>query len=222
MNLFLLQIYLIFSKIKMKKVKPKKYLGQHFLNDENISQKIVQLLENKQNFFLEIGPGTGVLTKYLIKKDTDFSLIEIDSECINFLISNYPKTKNKILEIDFLKLNLANNFPKKISLIGNFPYNISSQIFFKILENKNQIIETVAMIQMEVAERIVALSGKKRGILSVLIQAFYNIQYCMTVNPNVFIPPPKVKSAVIKLTRNDRTSLVCDENLFLKNSKNSF
>ena len=222
MNLFSLRIYLLFLKIKMKKVKPKKYLGQHFLNDENISQKIVQLLENKQNYFLEIGPGTGVLTKYLIKKNSDFSLIEIDSECVNFLVSNYPKTKNKILEIDFLKLNLANNFPKKISVIGNFPYNISSQIFFKILENKNQIIETVGMVQMEVAERIVALSGKKRGILSVFTQAFYNIKYCMTVNPNVFIPPPKVKSAVIKLTRNDRTSLACDENLFFKIVKTAF
>ena len=105
MNLFSLRIYLIFSKIKMKKVKPKKYLGQHFLNDENISQKIVQLLENKQNFFLEIGPGTGVLTKYLIKKNTDFSLIEIDSECVNFLISNYPKTKNKLWFNSFIKLH---------------------------------------------------------------------------------------------------------------------
>ena len=107
-------------------------------------------------------------------------------------------------------------------MIGNFTYNISSQIFFKILENKNQIIETVGMVQMEVAERIVALSGKKRGILSVLTQAFYNIKYCMTVNPNVFIPPPKVKSAVIKLTRNDRTSLACDENLFFKIVKTAF
>jgi len=222
MNLFLLLICLLFLRKEMKKVKPKKYLGQHFLKDENISKNIVQLLDNKQKFFLEIGPGTGILTKYLIKKKTDFNLIEIDSECVSFLISNYPKTKNKIREIDFLKLNLSKNFPKRISIIGNFPYNISSQIFFKILENKNQIIETVAMIQKEVAERMVALNGKKRGILSVLVQTFYNIKYCMTVNPDMFIPPPKVKSAVIKLIRNDRISLECDEKLFFNIVKTAF
>lgn len=206
----------------MSTVRPKKYLGQHFLKDHNIAEKIVNLLENKQKFIIEIGPGMGVLTKYIIKKKTNSIFIEIDKESVDYLQLHFPEIKNQIIHHDFLKLNISKEYSKRFSLIGNFPYNISSQIFFKILENRDYIIEAVGMIQKEVAERIVAIQGKKRGILSVLLQTFYTIEYCFTVNEHVFIPPPKVKSAVIKLIRNNRKLLKCDEKMFIHVVKSSF
>ena len=189
----------------MKKVKAKKHLGQHFLEDLNIAENIVNLLEFKNETILEIGPGMGVLTQFLVEKNIDFEVIELDRESVFYLRLNYPKLK--IIEGDFLKLNISEIYTKPMSLIGNFPYNISSQILFKTFENRNTITEVVGMFQKEVAERVASLKGKKKGILSVLLQAFYNIEYCFTVDEHVFNPPPKVKSGVIKLVRNTRKKL---------------
>jgi len=204
----------------MKKVKAKKHLGQHFLEDLNIAENIVNLLEFKNETILEIGPGMGVLTQFLVKKNIDFEVIELDRESVFYLRLNYPKLK--IIEGDFLKINISEIYTKPMSLIGNFPYNISSQILFKAFENRNTITEVVGMFQKEVAERIASLKGKKKGILSVLLQAFYNIEYCFTVDEYVFIPPPKVKSGVIKLVRNTRKKLDCDEKLFIQIVKTGY
>ena len=204
----------------MKKVKAKKHLGQHFLEDLNIAENIVNLLEFKNETILEIGPGMGVLTQFLVKKNIDFEVIELDRESVFYLRLNYPKLK--IIEGDFLKLNISEIYTKPMSLIGNFPYNISSQILFKAFENRNTITEVVGMFQKEVAERIASLKGKKKGILSVLLQAFYNIEYCFTVDEHVFNPPPKVKSGVIKLVRNTRKKLDCDEKLFIQIVKTGY
>jgi len=204
----------------MKKVKAKKHLGQHFLEDLNIAENIVNLLEFKNETILEIGPGMGVLTQFLVKKNIDFEVIELDRESVFYLRLNYPKLK--IIEGDFLKLNISEIYTKPISLIGNFPYNISSQILFKAFENRNTITEVVGMFQKEVAERVASLKGKKKGILSVLLQAFYNIEYCFTVDEHVFNPPPKVKSGVIKLVRNTRKKLDCDEKLFIQIVKTGY
>jgi len=206
----------------MTKVKAKKHLGQHFLKDENIAIKTVALLQETKKTVIEIGPGMGMLTKYLIEKNVLLQIIEIDQESVKYLKINYPELKDKIKRCDFLKLNIQQEFENNISIIGNFPYNISSQIIFKILKNKNQINEVVGMFQKEVAERLVAKKGRKRGILSVFTQAFYNIEYCFTINENVFFPKPKVKSAVIRLERNNRLSLACNEELFFKIIKTSF
>jgi len=209
----------------MAYVRPKKSLGQHFLKDQNIAQKIVDAIEGlEQKTVLEIGPGTGVLTSMLIKKeDINFYAIEIDSEAYEFLQATYPSLGEKLIFKNFLKLDLNEVFKDPITIIGNFPYNISSQIFFKALENRDLVIDIVCMIQKEVAERISSPHGsKKYGILSVLLQAFYEIEYLFTVGPGVFDPPPKVNSGVIRLKRNQRKELDCDEVLFFKIVKMGF
>lgn len=206
----------------MTTVHPKKHLGQHFLNDKHIARKITDLLSNETECALEVGPGMGVLTQFLLQRDFEILLVEIDKECILHLQSNYPKLIGKITEGDFLQMTLKDKYPKSFSLIGNFPYNISSQILFKVFENRDQIIEVVGMFQKEVAERIVSYKGRSRGILSVLIQVFYDVEYCFTVNENVFTPPPKVKSGVIRLIRNDRATLGCDEQIFKRLVKAGF
>jgi len=213
-------------------VKPKKSLGQHFLKDEKIARRIVDSLilpsEEQQSGVktrvLEIGPGTGVLTKFLIEdKRVDLYAAEIDNESIEFLKINYPSLGEKLLEGDVLRMNLKALIPEEFHVIGNFPYNISSQIFFKVLDNKENVPQVVCMIQKEVAERLASPPGKKAyGILSVLLQAWYDIEYLFTVDENSFTPPPKVKSAVIRITRNSRTALGCDESLFKAVIKTSF
>ena len=207
--------------MKKEIVKPKKKLGQHFLIDKNIAKKITDLLYPKSKNIIELGPGTGVLTDFLIKKKINLKLVEIDNECVMLLKKKYFNIQDQIINADFLKVNINNIFTNKISLIGNFPYNISSQILFKILENKENIIEIVGMFQKEVGERIIATKGKKKGILSVLIQTYYNVEYCFTLNEQVFHPPPKVKSAVLRFSRNNRLKLK-NEMLFFQIVKSSF
>ncbi len=205
-------------------VKAKKHLGQHFLKDENIASKIVEAINPNCDHLVEIGPGTGVLTKYLIPlAEERLKVIEIDQESVHYLDKTYPALNGKILATNFLRLDLKEHFPGTIHIIGNLPYNISSQIFFHILSHRNQVKEVVAMIQKEVAERLAAPAGtKKTGILSVYLQSFYEIEYLFTVGEQVFYPPPKVKSAVIRLKRNDRNQLDCDEKLFLTLIKTAF
>ena len=197
-------------------VKPKKYLGQHFLIDEKISERISEAIsKSKKINLLEIGPGTGALTKYLLHENIDLISYEIDSESITYLKNTYPTLK--VHNEDVLKIDWTKIFEGNYSVTGNFPYNISSQILFKIYENRTIIDEMVGMFQKEVAERVCSGPGsKKYGILSVLIQAFYNIEYLFTVNEEVFNPPPKVKSGVIKITRNNIIELDCDEKLFFR------
>lgn len=207
----------------MKVVRAKKHLGQHFLNDINIAKRTTDLLKKRENQnILEIGPGMGMLTQYLIEKKTNLKLIEIDLESIVFLENNFSNIENKIIEGDFLKININNIFKSDISIIGNFPYNISSQILFKVYENKDIIFELVGMFQKEVAERIISNSGRKRGILSVFVQAFYNVEYCFTIEAESFSPPPKIKSAVIKLSRNSREKLDCNPVLFKNIVKSAY
>lgn len=206
-------------------VKAKKHLGQHFLNDENIASKIADTLSFKNyKQVLEIGPGMGVLTKYLLKKDTVTYVIEIDTESVAYLKSNYLNLADRIIEKDFLKYDLKDIFQDKpFAVIGNFPYNISSQILFKTLEMRNQIPEFSGMFQKEVAMRICSKEGNKvYGILSVLTQAFYDAEYLFTVPPSVFNPPPKVDSGVLLLKRKENYNLPCDEKLFFKVVKTSF
>lgn len=206
----------------MTEVKAKKFLGQHFLTDEKIAERIVESLSPETNHVLEIGPGMGVLTKYLIKKEElDFHVVEIDRESVAYLHDHYPTLD--VIEGDFLQYDLTSLFQDTFSIIGNFPYNISSQILFKVFDNRDKVTEVVGMFQKEVAERVAAGPGSKTyGILSVLLSAFYNIEYLFTVNENVFNPPPKVKSAVIRLKRNDVTGLECDEKLFTQVVKTGF
>lgn len=215
---------LVYRAIMITQVRAKKYLGQHFLTDLNIAQRIVSALQlTSQTPVLEVGPGMGVLTQFLIKEPkADISVVEIDSESVVYLKQHYPDLN--IIEQDFLKMDFAQHFSSSpFYLIGNFPYNISSQIFFKVLENREQIPVVVGMIQKEVAERIAEGPGSKTyGILSVLLQAYYDIDYLFTVNETVFNPRPKVKSAVIRLQRNKRQSLGCDEKLFVRVVKTSF
>lgn len=222
-------------------VKAKKALGQHFLNDEGIAIRIVESLTvfasgngevsddaasgNKEAAdVLEVGPGTGVLTKYLIERsDIALKVVELDHESVEYLLATYPRLAPVIYEEDFLRMNLSKIFPGQFFLIGNFPYNISSQIFFKVLDYKEQIPQVVGMVQKEVAERLASPPGSKAyGILSVLLQAWYDIEYLFTVNENVFTPPPKVKSAVIRLKRNSRSTLHCDSDIFKKIIKTTF
>lgn len=203
-------------------VRAKKYLGQHFLKDEHIAQQIADSLTGSTPHVLEIGPGMGVLTKYLYAKpELDFHAIEIDTESVVYLHDHYPTLH--VIEGDFLQLDLSTLFSEPFAVIGNFPYNISSQILFKVFDNRNHIPEVVGMFQKEVAERVAAMPGSKTyGILSVLLSAFYDIEYLFTVPEYVFNPPPKVKSAVIRLRRNDVTSLECDEKLFTQVVKIGF
>ena len=197
-------------------VKPKKYLGQHFLIDEKISERISEAIsKTKKINLLEIGPGTGALTKFLLHENIDLISYELDTESITYLKNAYPTLK--VHNEDVLKTDWTKIFKGNYSVTGNFPYNISSQILFKIYENRTIIDEMVGMFQKEVAERVCSGPGtKKYGILSVLIQAFYNVEYLFTVNEEVFNPPPKVKSGVIKITRNNTIELECDEKLFFK------
>ena len=206
-------------------VKAKKHLGQHFLKDENIAKKIADTLSLKAyDDVLEIGPGMGVLTKYLLHKDTTTHVIEIDTESVEYLKSNYLHLADRIYEKDFLRYNLNDIFKgKQLAIIGNFPYNISSQIVFKTLEMRHQIPEFSGMFQKEVALRICSKEGSKvYGILSVLTQAFYDAEYLFTVPPDVFNPPPKVDSGVLKLTRKENYVLPCDEKLFFRVVKTGF
>jgi 16S rRNA (adenine1518-N6/adenine1519-N6)-dimethyltransferase len=206
-------------------VRPKKHLGQHFLKDKNIAARIVDslILSTNVDQVIEIGPGTGVLTEFLTQKPIDLRLVEIDRESIPYLKDHFPALNEKIIEADFLKLDLDQIFKGSIQIIGNFPYNISSQIFFKVLEHRNQVNQVVCMLQKEVADRIAEKPGSKTyGILSVLLQAYYNIDYLFKVPPGVFFPPPKVMSAVIRLTRNSRLRLECDEALFKVVVKQAF
>ena len=207
------------------KVRPKKSLGQHFLHDQSIAQRIVDSLKTGDDHpqVLEIGPGMGVLTKFLVAKPLDLKLIEIDRDSVAYLHQHYPALQNRVIEGDFLQLDLKTIFPGKFHIIGNFPYNISSQIFFKAMEHRDQVDQVVCMLQKEVADRIAAKHGNKiYGILSVLLQAYYDIDFLFKVSPGVFTPPPKVMSAVIRLKRNDVVKLKCDEELFVKVVKQGF
>lgn len=209
---------------RMRLVKPKKALGQHFLKDLQIAQRIADTLADyKGTPVLEIGPGMGVLTQYLLDAEQDLKVVELDRESVAYLEQNFPDLKGRIIAQDFLKLDLSQLYPGKFCVIGNYPYNISSQIFFKVLDYKEQIPCCSGMIQKEVAERLAAAPGSKTyGIISVLLQAWYDIEYLFTVSEQVFNPPPKVKSAVIRMTRNRRTDLGCDEKLFKTLVKTTF
>jgi 16S rRNA (adenine1518-N6/adenine1519-N6)-dimethyltransferase len=206
-------------------VRPKKHLGQHFLKDKNIARKIAGCLSGDFNTVCEIGPGTGILTSALLEREEirHLKLIEIDTESVEYLQTHFHDERMEIIEADFLKTDLTRISDKPFALIGNYPYNISSQIFFKALNNRDLIPEISGMIQKEVAERMIARPGSKTyGILSVLLQTWYDIKYCFTVNENVFFPPPKVKSAVIKMTRNEIEKLACDEKLYTEVVKTAF
>jgi 16S rRNA (adenine1518-N6/adenine1519-N6)-dimethyltransferase len=207
-------------------VRPKKFLGQHFLKDKQIAERIVSslILEPGKQSVIEIGPGTGVLTHWLVANpDIELTLIEIDRESVTHLHEHFPQLANNIIQGDFLEMNLVHFFPGKFHIIGNFPYNISSQIFFKVLDNRDRVQQVVCMIQKEVADRIAEKEGSKTyGILSVLLQTYYNIEYLFKVPPGVFFPPPKVMSAVIRLVRNERQQLDCDEKLYRKVVKQAF
>lgn len=204
-------------------VQPKKKLGQHFLNDQNIALKIVEAIEGQPGLVIEIGPGMGVLTQFLVKKIENFVAIEIDHESVEYLTNNGIISEKNLFRQDFLRTDLRNLLKDNTCIIGNLPYNISSQIFFKVLENKQQITQVVCMIQKEVAERIAEPPGSKTyGILSVFLQAFYDIEYLFTVHEHVFTPPPKVKSAVIRLKRNSRIELPCNEKMFFTVVKTAF
>ena len=207
----------------MTQVRAKKHLGQHFLRDMEVASRIAASLPlDGRTSVLEIGPGTGVLTQFLLQNpDIDLTAVELDGESVKYLNQHYPQLK--VIEADFLKMDLKTMFQDKFCIIGNFPYNISSQIFFKVLEYRHQIPFAAGMLQKEVAERIASAPGKKAyGILSVLMQAYYTVEYLFTVSEHVFDPPPKVKSAVIRFTRNEVQHLDCDEKLFRTVVKTAF
>ena len=205
-------------------VRPKKRLGQHFLRDENIARKIVRSLEAaSSDSVLEVGPGKGVLTKYLFEKYPGLHVLEIDREAWEYLQDAFPQQRERILLGDFLKSDLIGTLPPPLAVIGNFPYNISSQIFFRILAYRQNVQQVVCMIQKEVADRIRSPFGSRTyGILSVLLQAFYEIEYLFSVGPKVFHPPPKVQSAVLRLRRNPLEHLACNEELFFRVVKTAF
>ncbi len=207
----------------MEPVRAKKFLGQHFLKDENIARKIVDSLSPGISNVLEVGPGTGVLTKYLIEKNySSFKAIELDRESAAFLKANFSLGEN-LIHGDFLRTDISSLFEGQYAVIGNFPYNTSSQIFFKVIENRERVTECVGMIQREVALRMVSKPGSKDyGILNILLQAWYDIELLFTVPPQVFVPPPKVTSAVVKLTRNSTVDLGCDPKLFTAVVKTAF
>ena len=209
----------------MRLVRPKKFLGQHFLTDLGIAQDIADTVDACAGLpVLEVGPGMGVLTQFLLRKDRQLKVVELDRESIAYLHANFPNLEGNIIEGDFLKMDLHQVFGgQPFVLTGNYPYNISSQIFFKMLDNKDLIPCCTGMIQKEVAERMAASPGSKTyGILSVLMQAWYHVEYLFTVHEHVFNPPPKVKSAVIRMTRNDTQELGCDETLFKQVVKTTF
>src|SRR5690554_1086290 len=205
-------------------VKAKKNLGQHFLKDKEIAREVAATLDVVfQLPVLEVGPGTGMLTQFLLEKERDLTVVEIDHESVAYLNEHYPQLRGKILQQDFLRMDFTSYFDGSFCVTGNYPYNISSQIFFKVLDNKERIPCCTGMIQKEVAERLVATPGNKTyGILSVLLQAWYDIEYLFTVDEHAFIPPPKVKSAVVRLTRNQRRRLACNEKLFKTVVKTGF
>jgi 16S rRNA (adenine1518-N6/adenine1519-N6)-dimethyltransferase len=205
-------------------MRPKKYLGQHFLVDQNIARKIAGALKASSSRVLEVGPGKGILTGLLLADSRlDVMAVDIDHEAIDYLQTLFPDHREKFVEGDFLKLDVAKLFSGPFSVIGNFPYNISSQILFKVLTHRDQMTEVVGMFQKEVAERIVAVPGSKvYGILSVLVQTFYHADYLFTVGEQVFYPRPKVKSAVIRLIRNERGKLACKEDFFFEVVKTAF
>lgn len=209
----------------MKSVRPKKFLGQHFLKDLPTAQAIADTVDAAPGLpILEVGPGMGVLTQYLLKKGRELKVVEIDFESVAYLLKTFPELGEGLLEEDFLQMQLDRTFGgREFVLTGNYPYNISSQIFFKMLEYRHLIPVCTGMIQKEVAERLAAAPGSKvYGILSVLIQLWYDVEYLFTVEPGVFNPPPKVKSAVVRLTRNGRTDCGCDERLLRRVVKTSF
>jgi 16S rRNA (adenine1518-N6/adenine1519-N6)-dimethyltransferase len=206
----------------LSKVSPKKQLGQHFLKDERIAQRIADSLSHQSTgSVIEIGPGMGIVTKYLFDR-AGLLTVDVDHESVDYLKQTYPDHERQFLLADFLKKNIE-DLDTPVQIIGNLPYNISSQIFFKVYDNRSRVNEMVCMIQKEVADRIVSKEGNKvYGILSVLLQAYYDIEYLFTVRPGVFHPPPKVNSAVIRLKRNDTSHLDCDEVLFKKVVKSGF
>lgn len=212
----------------MQKVRPKKALGQHFLTDQSIARRIAATLDEYNGLpVIEVGPGMGVLTQYLLHDGHDVKVAEIDEESVAWLRSNFPALdrEDRIIEGDFLQMDLDKLIPDdgQFCVIGNYPYNISSQIFFHVLDYKDRVVCCSGMLQREVAERLAAAPGTKtRGILSVLLQAWYNVEYLFTVSETVFNPPPKVKSGVIKMTRNGVTDLGCDERLFKTVVKTTF
>ena len=205
-------------------IRPKKSLGQHFLKDLGIAQRIAETLSAYHGLpVLEVGPGTGVLTRFLLNEGHDLSVVEIDRESITYLEQNFPSLHGRIYTDDFLKMKLENCYHSKFCIIGNYPYYISSQIFFKALACREQVVCCSGMIQKEVAERLSALPGSRNfGILSALIQPWYDVEYLFTVSEEVFEPPPKVKSAVVRLTRNSRMDLGCEEALYKTVVKTSF
>ncbi len=210
----------------MTLVRAKKHLGQHFLTDKNIAAKIVESLRpaNRYNQVLEVGPGMGILSDFLLQKsEYEVSMIDIDTESFDYLKKKYPQLGSRLINADFLEMDFAAFFTGPFAIIGNFPYNISSQILFKVLDNRSQVIEVVGMFQKEVAERCTSKPGSKEyGILSVFLQAYYKVEYLFTVKAGVFNPPPKVLSAVIRLTRNETEHLNCDEKLFWQVVKAGF
>lgn len=209
----------------MQNVRPKKALGQHFLTDLNVARRIADTIDGFTDLpIVEVGPGMGVLTQFLVEKGCDLTVVEIDTESVAWLKANMPALDGHILEADFLRLDLGELFNgRKMCVIGNYPYNISSQIFFHILQWRNLVVCCSGMLQKEVAERLAAPPGTKaRGILSVLLQAWYDVEYLFTVDEHVFNPPPKVKSGVVKLTRNNVDTLGCDETLFRTVVKTTF
>jgi 16S rRNA (adenine1518-N6/adenine1519-N6)-dimethyltransferase len=206
-------------------VRPKKQLGQHFLTDLSIAERIAAALKaDRCRATLEVGPGMGVLTRFLLKRDDlDLYAAEIDPESVDYLREHLPALGDRLIYGDFLQMDLARRFPQGVNVIGNFPYNISSQIFFRVLEYRDRVPEVVGMLQREVTERLAAPAGSREsGILSVFLQAFYDIQYLFTVSEHVFDPPPKVKSGVIRLVRNSVERLDCDEKLFFRVVKTTF
>jgi 16S rRNA (adenine1518-N6/adenine1519-N6)-dimethyltransferase len=207
-----------------RNIRPKKSLGQHFLKDLSVAERIAEVLPESLGIpVLEIGPGAGVLTQFLLKKKRQLIVVEIDKESVIYLNEHYPELQGQIIEADFLKLDLNVLFLGQFAVIGNYPYNISSQILFKILDYKDKIPFCAGMFQKEVAERLAARPGKKAyGIITVLLQVWYDIEYLFTVEPEVFDPPPKVKSAVVRIIRNKRTELGCDEILFKTVVKSAF
>ena len=208
----------------MRTVRAKKSLGQHFLKDLDIARQIAETLSAYRGLpVLEVGAGTGVLTRFLLDEGHDLSVVEIDTESIAWLNQHFPELNGRIYTEDFLKLDLHRLYPNSFCIIGNYPYHISSQIFFKALEYREQVVCCAGMIQKEVAERLAAHPGSKTyGVISALIQPWYEVEYLFTVSEKVFDPPPKVKSAVIRMTRNNRKALACDETLYKQVVKTSF